>query len=147
MYVFFTYAYGADGSGAVEAMAMALSDAGLEPADIHYVNAHGTSTPNNDASETTAIKRVFGEHAYQLPVSSTKSMTGHLIATAGALELALCVMSLRDGVLPPTINYEYPDPKCDLNYVPNKPLKAEAKVAMSNSFAFPDPSSDRVLLG
>jgi len=125
-----------DGSGAVEAMERALSDANLNPADIHYINAHGTSTPTNDVSETVAIKRVFGELAYQLPISSTKSMTGHLIATAGALGLAACVLSLKEGMIPPTINYEYQDPKCDLYYVPNKPLKAETKVALANSFAF-----------
>ena len=117
-------------------MERALSDANLTPADIHYINAHGTSTPTNDVSETVAIKRVFGERAYQLPISSTKSMTGHLIATAAALELAVCVLSLKEGMIPPTINYEYQDPKCDLYYVPNKPLKAETKVALSNSFAF-----------
>ena len=125
-----------DGSGAVEAMERALSDANLNPTDIHYINAHGTSTPVNDRSETAAIKRVFGEYAYQLPISSTKSMTGHLIAAAGALELTLCVLSLKEGIIPPTMNYEYKDPKCDLYYVPNKPPRAEVKVALSNSFAF-----------
>lgn len=125
-----------DGRRAAESMQRALGDAGLGPADIGYINAHGTSTPTNDISETAAIKRAFGEYAYKVPISSTKSMTGHLIATAGALELAVCVLSLRDGMIPPTINYEYQDPKCDLNYVPNTPLKAEVKAALSNSFAF-----------
>jgi len=125
-----------DGSGAAESMQRALSDAGLGPGDIDYINAHGTSTPTNDISETAAIKRAFGEYAYKVPISSTKSMTGHLIATAGALELAVCVLSLRDRMIPPTINYEYQDPKCDLNYVPNKSLKAGVKAALSNSFAF-----------
>ncbi|MFC1861062.1 beta-ketoacyl-[acyl-carrier-protein] synthase family protein [Chloroflexota bacterium] len=125
-----------DGRGAVEAMERALSDANLKPSAVHYINAHGTSTPTNDVSETTAIKRVFGEYAYRLPISSTKSMTGHLISATGALELAVCVLSLKEGIIPPTINYEYEDAKCDLHYVPNKPIEAEVKVAMSNSFAF-----------
>jgi 3-oxoacyl-[acyl-carrier-protein] synthase II len=125
-----------DGSGAAESMQRALADAGLGAADIDYINAHGTSTQTNDISETAAIKRIFGEHARKVPISSTKSMTGHLIATAGALELAICALTLRDGMIPPTINYEYQDPKCDLNYVPNRSLKAEVKTALSNSFAF-----------
>jgi len=125
-----------DGEGAASAMSQAISDAGLRPEDVHYINAHGTSTPDNDLSETRAIKTVFGDHAYAMPVSSTKSMTGHLIAAAGGLEAVLTVLSLRDGVLPPTINLDDPAPGCDLDYVPGKARRADVAVAMSNSFGF-----------
>jgi 3-oxoacyl-[acyl-carrier-protein] synthase II len=125
-----------DGAGAVECMAMALADAGLPPTAVDYINAHGTSTPLNDAIETRAIKAVFGEHAYRLAASSSKSMTGHLMGAAGAIEAIFTVLVLRDQVLPPTINYEMPDPACDLDYVPNRARPATVNVAMSNSFGF-----------
>jgi 3-oxoacyl-[acyl-carrier-protein] synthase II len=125
-----------NGEGAIQAMKYALLDANLSPKDVDYINAHGTSTPINDQSETAAIKHVFGNYAYHLPVSSTKSMTGHLIAAAGGLELVFCIQSLRDGIIPPTINYENVDPKCDLDYVPNEACAVKVEVAMSNSFAF-----------
>lgn len=125
-----------DGEGAVQAMEYALRDANIRPKGVDYINAHGTSTIVNDRSETAAIKRVFGPYAYQIPVSSTKSMTGHLISAAGALELVFCTLSLRDNIIPPTINYENVDPKCDLDYVPNKARAVKVEVAISNSFAF-----------
>jgi 3-oxoacyl-[acyl-carrier-protein] synthase II len=125
-----------EGEGAARCMRLALKDAGIAPSDIDYINAHGTSTEYNDANETTAIKTVFGEQAAKLPVSSTKSMTGHLLGAAGAVEGVYSVLALRDGVLPPTINYENPDPTCDLDYVPNKARKAAIEVALSNSFGF-----------
>jgi 3-oxoacyl-(acyl-carrier-protein) synthase len=117
-------------------MRLALKDAGIAPSDIDYINAHGTSTEYNDANETMAIKTVFGEQAAKLAVSSTKSMTGHLLGAAGAVEGVYSVLALRDGMLPPTINYENPDPACDLDYVPNKARKAAIEVALSNSFGF-----------
>jgi 3-oxoacyl-(acyl-carrier-protein) synthase len=117
-------------------MRLALKDAALTPHDVDYINAHGTSTEYNDANETTAIKNVFGEHAAKLPVSSTKSMTGHLLGAAGAVEGIYTVLALQQGILPPTINYETPDPACDLDYVPNTPRKAAIDIALSNSFGF-----------
>jgi 3-oxoacyl-[acyl-carrier-protein] synthase II len=125
-----------DGDGAVRAMAAALRDAGLRPEDVGYINAHGTSTPYNDKTETLAIKQVFGEHARRLAVSSTKSMTGHLLGAAGGIEAIATVLALQHGVLPPTINYEKPDPECDLDYVPNTARKAEVDAAISNGFGF-----------
>lgn len=134
-----------EGDGAARAMRKALQDAGLQPTDIHYINAHGTSTRYNDAKETLAIKRVFGEYAYQLPVSSTKSVTGHLLGAAGAVEAAACVLALEHQTIPPTINYEYPDPECDLDYVPNTPRPAHLRYVMSNSFGFGGHNSVLVL--
>jgi len=125
-----------NGAGAALSMQYALDDAGLMPADIGYINAHGTSTPLNDKSETAAIKTVFGEHAYSVPISSTKSMTGHLLGASGALEAIVCAKVLQDGILPGTINYETPDPECDLDYVPNQTRQATPDHVMSNSFGF-----------
>ncbi|MCS7190963.1 MAG: beta-ketoacyl-ACP synthase II [Fimbriimonadales bacterium] len=134
-----------EGDGAARAMQKALQDAGLQPTDIHYINAHGTSTRYNDAKETLAIKRVFGEYAYQLPVSSTKSVTGHLLGAAGAVETAACILALQHQTIPPTINYEYPDPECDLDYVPNTPRPAKLRYVMNNSFGFGGHNSVLVL--
>ena len=125
-----------DGSGAVDCMQIALQNAGLAPEAVQYINAHGTSTQLNDASETLAIKTVFGDHAYRLAASSTKSMTGHLMGAAGAIEGIFSVLALRDQMMPPTINYETPDPACDLDYVPNQARAAAIDVVMSNSFGF-----------
>ena len=125
-----------EGRGASSCIRLALADAGLGLHDIHYINAHGTSTSVNDRVETLAIKTVFGEHAYKIPVSSTKSMMGHLIAAAGATELIVCLLAIRDGMLPPTINYENPDPDCDLDYVPNMARAGRCDQALSNSFGF-----------
>jgi 3-oxoacyl-[acyl-carrier-protein] synthase II len=125
-----------DAGGAVRAMRLTLADANVAPEQVNYINAHGTSTPYNDRLETLAIKKVFGEHAYKVPVSSTKSMTGHLLGGAGGLEAGLATLALRDQVLPPTINYEYPDPDCDLDYVPNQARKAAIEYVLSNSFGF-----------
>jgi len=124
------------GSGAARAMVNAMGDAGLQPADIGYINAHGTSTEANDSTETAAIKIAMGEDASTIPVSSTKSMTGHILGGAGAVEAVACIMALRDQVLPPTINYEVPDPECDLDYVPNVKREATLEHALSNSFGF-----------
>ncbi len=125
-----------NGDGAYRVMRAALRDAGVEPQQVGYVNAHGTSTPLGDAIETIAVKRVFGDYAKNLAVSSTKSMTGHLLGGAGGLEAGISVLALRDQILPPTINYEVPDPACDLDYVPNKPRKTAIEFALSNSFGF-----------
>jgi 3-oxoacyl-[acyl-carrier-protein] synthase II len=125
-----------EGDGALRCMRNAIRDAGLQPTDIHYINAHGTSTRYNDAKETLAIKRLFGDYAYQLPVSSTKSVIGHLLGAAGAVEAAATILAIQHQILPPTINYEYPDPECDLDYVPNEPRPAQLRYAMSNSFGF-----------
>ena len=125
-----------EGDGAARSMAAALRDAGAAPEDIGYINAHGTSTPYNDKFETMAIKRVFGEHARRLAVSSTKSMTGHLLGAAGGIEAIATALALHHGVLPPTINYEHPDPECDLDYVPNQARKQDVEVAASNAFGF-----------
>lgn len=125
-----------NGAGAAISMRLALGNADLSPSDIHYINAHGTSTPLNDKSETAAIKTVFGEQAYRIPVSSTKSMTGHMLGASGALEAVIGALVLLNGVLPPTINYETPDPVCDLDYVPNQPRTLDVGNVMSNSFGF-----------
>jgi len=125
-----------EGRGATRCIKLALEDAGLNPDQIHYINAHGTSTSVNDKVETLAIKKAFGEQAYKIPISSTKSMMGHLIAAAGATELIVSLMAIRDGVLPPTINYETPDPDCDLDYIPNTARQVPCQHALSNSFGF-----------
>ena len=124
------------GAGASRAMQAAMADAGMTPSDIDYINAHGTSTPANDKTETTAIKTAFGDLAYDIPVSSTKSMTGHLLGAAGAIESIACLLAIRDGVIPPTTNYETPDEECDLDYVPNEARSVPIKTAMTNSFGF-----------
>ncbi|KKM11878.1 3-oxoacyl-ACP synthase [Clostridiales bacterium PH28_bin88] len=124
------------GLGAALSMRVALADAGLQPSNINYINAHGTSTDLNDKFETMAIKEVFGKYAYQVAISSTKSMTGHMLGAAGAVELIACALAIRDGVIPPTINYENPDPDCDLDYVPNKARVQSVEIALSNSFGF-----------
>jgi 3-oxoacyl-[acyl-carrier-protein] synthase II len=125
-----------EGDGAARAMAGALADAKIPPSDVGYINAHGTSTPYNDKFETLAIKRVFGEHARKLAVSSTKSMTGHLLGAAGGIEAIATVLALYHGTLPPTMNYETPDPDCDLDYVPNQARKQDVELALSNAFGF-----------
>jgi 3-oxoacyl-[acyl-carrier-protein] synthase II len=134
-----------DGKGATRAVRMALNKAGVAPNEINYINAHGTSTPLNDRMETMAIKAVFGDQAYRIPISSTKSMTGHLIGAAGAIEAAICVMTIQHGVIPPTVNYTNPDPECDLDYVPNTARQAKVTTAMSNSFGFGGHNSCLVL--
>jgi 3-oxoacyl-[acyl-carrier-protein] synthase II len=134
-----------NGEGGVRAMKRAIERAGLIPEDIDYINAHGTSTPLNDKMETSAIKGVFGQHAYKVPVSSTKSMTGHLIGAAGALEAAICAMVIKEGIIPPTINLTNPDPNCDLDYVPNKARRTKVKIALSNSFGFGGHNSALIL--
>jgi len=124
------------GQGAMRAMEMAISEAGLEKTEVDYINAHGTSTEVGDIAETKAIKNLFGEHAYNMMVSSTKSMTGHLLGAAGAIELAASALAIDNGIVPPTINLDNPDPECDLNYVPNKAMQKNIDVALSNSFGF-----------
>lgn len=125
-----------EGEGAARCMRMALRSAGLAPSDITYINAHGTSTPQGDICETQAIKTVFGEHARKLAVSSTKGATGHMLGAAGAVEMAICAKAIQDNILPPTINYEHPDPECDLDYVPNTARETPVKSILSNSFGF-----------
>jgi 3-oxoacyl-[acyl-carrier-protein] synthase II len=125
-----------DGSGPARAMSLALRDAGLSPEDVDYINAHGTATPLNDRSETIAIKRAFGDHAYRVPISSTKSMIGHLIGASGAVEAIATALSMGRGIIHPTINLHHPDPDCDLDYVPNEARPKDIRVAMSNSFGF-----------
>jgi 3-oxoacyl-[acyl-carrier-protein] synthase II len=125
-----------EADGAARAMLLAMKDAEVEPSSVGYINAHGTSTPYNDKSETMAIKRVFGDHAHKLAVSSTKSMTGHLLGAAGGIEAIATALAIHHGILPPTINYETPDPECDLDYVPNLARKQDVEVALSNAFGF-----------
>ena len=125
-----------EGLGGSRAMSVSLEHAGLNPEDVDYINAHGTSTPLNDTAETNAIKTVFGDHAYKVAISSTKSMTGHLLGAAGGIESIATVLTIKNGVIHPTINYEYPDPECDLDYVPNEAREAKVDVAITNSFAF-----------
>ncbi|TES88514.1 MAG: beta-ketoacyl-[acyl-carrier-protein] synthase II [Dehalococcoidia bacterium] len=125
-----------NGEGAARAIRIALKKANIAPTDIDYINAHGTSTQLNDVMETRAIKTVFGDYAYRVPISSTKSMLGHLIGCAGAAEAMVCILSILNGIIPPTINYDHPDPDCDLDYVPNVARKAEVKTALSSSFGF-----------
>jgi len=125
-----------EGQGAARAMSLALASAGLRPEQVDYINAHGTSTPLNDVVETKAIKQVFGKHAYRVPISSTKSQTGHMLGAAGGVEAIACLLALRDQVVPPTVNLEHPDPECDLDYVPGQARPAPVQVVLSNGFAF-----------
>jgi 3-oxoacyl-[acyl-carrier-protein] synthase II len=125
-----------DGDGAVRCMRMALKDAGLKPEAVDHINAHGTSTPLNDLTETIAIKKVFGDRAHRIPISATKSMTGHLLGAAGSTEAIFTLLAIRDGIMPPTINYEEPDPQCDLDYVPNVARRQPLNIAISNAFGF-----------
>ncbi|MNZ96717.1 3-oxoacyl-[acyl-carrier-protein] synthase 2 [compost metagenome] len=125
-----------DPDGAARCMKMAIRDAGISPEDIDYINAHGTSTPVGDRSETAAVKKALGEHAYKVAISSTKSMTGHLLGAAGGVEAIICGLSLQKGMIAPTINLDNQDPECDLDYVPNVPRKADLDIVMSNSFGF-----------
>jgi 3-oxoacyl-[acyl-carrier-protein] synthase II len=134
-----------DGAGAASCMKMALGDAGISTSQIDYINAHGTSTVLNDLSETRAIKSVFGERSQKIPVSSNKSMIGHMWAGAGAVEVIFCLLTINQGIIPPTINYETPDPECDLDYVPNVARKAEVKIALSNSFGFGSTNGSLIL--
>jgi 3-oxoacyl-[acyl-carrier-protein] synthase II len=124
------------GNGAARAMTLAMQDAGVNPQEISYINAHGTSTKLNDKVETLAIKTAMREHAYNIPISSTKSMTGHLLGAAGGIEFAASVLAIKDNILPPTINYETPDPDCDLDYIPNQSRKIPVDIVMSNSLGF-----------
>lgn len=134
-----------DGDGAIRCMRMAINDAGLKPEEIDYINAHGTSTPLNDATETQAIKKVFGEHAKKIPISATKSMTGHLLGAAGSTEAIFTILTIRDGIIPPTINYDEPDPDCDLDYVPNVARRQPVNTAISNAFGFGGTNATLVL--
>jgi 3-oxoacyl-[acyl-carrier-protein] synthase II len=124
------------GAGGAAAIRLALENAGASPDNVDYINAHGTGTTLNDLSETKAIKAAFGERAYKIPISSTKSMTGHMMGATGALEAIFCVLAIRDGVVPPTINYRTPDPECDLDYIPNEARKVNVDLAISNAFGF-----------
>ena len=126
----------AGGEGAIRSMKLCVEDAGLKPEDIDYLNAHGTSTPHNDKNESAAIKTLFGEHAHKMAISSTKSMTGHLLGAAGAIESIATILAIKNQIIPPTINYFTPDPDCDLNYTPNKPIQRTVKAAISNTFGF-----------
>jgi len=134
-----------EGEGAARCMRMAIKDAGLRPEDIDYINAHGTSTPLNDLTETQAIKTVFGEHAKKVAISATKSMTGHLLGAAGSTEAIFTLLAIRDGIIPPTINYDVPDPECDLDYVPNVARRQPLTVVMSNAFGFGGTNATLVL--
>jgi 3-oxoacyl-[acyl-carrier-protein] synthase II len=134
-----------EGRGAGRAMQMALADAGLAPETVHYINAHGTSTPLGDKAETAAVKRVFGEHARRLAISSTKSQLGHTLGASGGIELVVCALSMNHGVIAPTINLETPDPDCDLDYTPQVARQAKIDVAMSNSFGFGGHNASLVL--
>jgi 3-oxoacyl-[acyl-carrier-protein] synthase II len=125
-----------DGDGAARAMSAALKSANISPDEVDYINAHGTSTPAGDLSETLGIKKTFGDKAYSVPVSSTKSMTGHLLGAAGAVELAASILTMQNNYIPPTINLDNPDPECDLDYVPNEGRHAEINIAISNAFGF-----------
>ena len=125
-----------DGKGAILSMKMALRTANISIADVDYINMHGTSTPLGDIGETKAIKELFGEHAFKMNVSSTKSMTGHLLGAAGAVEAIASILTVKNDIIPPTINFEYPDPECDLNYTFNKTVKRKVNIAMSNAFGF-----------
>jgi 3-oxoacyl-(acyl-carrier-protein) synthase len=124
------------GEGAMRSMRRAVKDSGISPGQVDYINAHGTSTQLNDTSETQAIKTVFGEHAFKVHISSTKSMTGHLLGAAGAVEAIAAILACKTDMIPPTINYEFPDPTCDLNYTPNTPVKGIVRYALSNTFGF-----------
>ena len=125
-----------EGRGAAKCMRMCLEDSDLDPNEVDYINAHGTSTEQGDIAETQAVKRVFGERAAKVPISSTKSMTGHTLGAAGAIESVFTVLAIERGMLPPTINQEFPDPECDLDYVPNRPRAAKIRIALNNSFGF-----------
>jgi len=125
-----------EGEGAARALRLAMKRAEVTPGDIDYINAHGTATLLNDRAETQAIKSVFGEHAYHIPISGSKSQTGHLLGASGSLEAVICVLAINQGVVPPTINLTHPDPECDLDYVPNRARQVEVKTAVSNSFGF-----------
>jgi 3-oxoacyl-[acyl-carrier-protein] synthase II len=124
------------GEGAAKAMEFALRDAGLKPTDVDYINAHGTGTPLNDAAETRAIKRAFGDAAYDIPISSTKSMTGHLLGAAGAIEAVFSILAMQHNFVPPTVNLDSPDPDCDLNYTPKTGISHQINTVMSNAFGF-----------
>jgi len=133
------------GSGQIRCLRMALDQAGVGATDIDYINAHGTSTPLGDRIETESLKAVFGEHAGQIPVSSTKGATGHLMGAGGVTELIACIGAIREGIVPPTLNYEHPDPECDLDYVPNRPRAARVRMAMSNAFGFGGQNSSLIV--
>jgi 3-oxoacyl-[acyl-carrier-protein] synthase II len=134
-----------EGEGASRCMQIAMKHAKVAPEEVDYINAHGTSTPIGDICETKAIKDAFGEAAYKVPISSTKSVTGHLLGAAGGVELAACALAMRDGIIPPTINLDNPDAECDLDYVPHKAREAKVKVALSNSFGFGGHNSSVVI--